>query len=184
MDNRTIEELSTTIKHIISITFNKKPKDNTYNDIILSKIITNKDSIICHKIKTYQMKIGDMWQNIIGTIENITNLKRGHTSGLDLLSTKHKFIMELKNAYNTCNSSSRTNIYDKMIEFKRKNPNYELIFAYINCNTKNNNGKDEIIIYKSEKIRILSGNKLLSYLFGDKYVVIISIITTYLQDFL
>ena len=59
MDNRTIEELSNTIKHIIFITFNKKPKDDTYNDIILSKFITNNDSIICHKIKTYQMKIGN-----------------------------------------------------------------------------------------------------------------------------
>lgn len=184
MDNRTIEELKVSIKTTISDIFDTKSTKCKYKDIILNKFITDKEMKICHKIKTIQMKIGNIWQNVIGSIDAITNLKTGHKSGLDILSDKYKFGMELKNAHNTCNSGSKMNCYDKLIDFKKKNTEYEVIFAYVNCNTKNNIGKDEIIIHKSQQIRILSGNKLLSYLFGDKYEDIIDIIISSLQDFL
>ena len=184
MDNRSKEMLATNTKKIISTIFSRKATKCTYNDIILSGFITEKDIMTSHKVKTFQMKMGEVWQTVIGSIDDVIDLKTGHASKLDLMSDKYKFAMELKNAHNTCNSSSKAKTFDKLVEFKNKNKGYEVIFAYINCNTKGNAGKDEIVIHNSQKIRILSGNKLLSYLFGNRSEDIVKIITESLKEFL
>ena len=184
METRNLDQLSHDIKNIVSSSFSKKSKETKYNDIILNRFIKKSDIIICHKIKVIQMKIGQIWQDVIGSIDDVINLKRGHISKLDILSHKYKFVMELKNSHNTCNSSSRTSIYNNLIEFKKEHNDYEIIFAYINCNTSKNTGKNEIISYKSYNIRILSGNKLLAYLFGNKSENVLEILSNSLQDFL
>ena len=184
MDNRSKEKILVDTKKIVDMIFSRKCTKNTYNDIILSNFITKKDIVTMHKTKTLQMKMGEVWQSVIGSIDGITNLKSGHVSKLDLLSEKYKFVMELKNAHNTCNSSSRAKTLDQLADFKQRNIDYEVIYAYVNCNTVGNVGKDEIITHNSQKIRILSGNKLLTYLFGGNINIIINAITESLKDFL
>jgi hypothetical protein len=145
--------------------------DKYYDCIIDDYIALNKEKLqFCHKIKLIQMKLGLVWQNIMGHVDGIQNLSIGHYSGLDLMSDsdfpRGQFIMELKNSTQTDNSSSRKqNIY-KLKQFVKDNPNYITIYGCIN--DKNKNGRDEV----KDGVRFLSGNKLLQFIFGDQYETI------------
>lgn len=65
------------------------------------------------------MKIGEIWQEIIGQYDTFTNLGRGHHTGLDILSNKRKIIIELKNRTNTDNASAKKSNLDKLVSLKR-----------------------------------------------------------------
>ncbi|NBV25373.1 MAG: Eco47II family restriction endonuclease [Proteobacteria bacterium] len=67
------------------------------------------------------MKYGEIWQMVIGNYHKFIDLKTGHTSGLDILSTERKIVIELKNRYNTDNASSRKTNLDKLYKYKIKN---------------------------------------------------------------
>ena len=85
------------------------------------------------------MKIGEIWQEVLGNYEGYTNLKSGHESGLDIISHNKKIAIELKNRTNTDNSSSKKSNFDKLANFKKKNPEYTCIYANINSDTKKKN---------------------------------------------
>jgi len=154
--------LSITFKNkIIKIIKKYKNKSfKTNNDIILGEI---NYSHIC--LKTY---IGQIWQETIGSLKGWKSNK----TGIDLINKSKKIAIELKNSYNTCNSSSRKTMMLKLKEFKLNNPKYTVIYAYINCNSKDNDG----IKYYKDDILHLSGNKFLKYIFDDKYLNIIKLL--------
>lgn len=83
------------------------------------------------------MKIGEIWQEVLGNYKDFINLKIGHESGLDIISHKNKFIIELKNRTNTDNYSSKKANLDKLARFKKNNPEYKCIYGNINHNTEN-----------------------------------------------
>lgn len=87
------------------------------NDILLNNYFDNHQTEIQHslQIKHLQMKIGNIWQIAIGNYKNFNDLGIGHKSGLDIINTKQKIIMELKNRHNTDNASSRKTNYEKII---------------------------------------------------------------------
>jgi hypothetical protein len=77
------------VNSIIDNILNKEPSTNLTYDLLDSpNIIQNK--LICLKYKQIQMKIGLMWQNILGSYYNFTNLNNGHKTGLDIISHKKK----------------------------------------------------------------------------------------------
>ena len=57
---------------------------------------------------------GDMWQEILGTAHGWEDLGIGHETGCDLKNEKDKKIIEVKNKYNTLNSSSRAAVIQKL----------------------------------------------------------------------
>jgi hypothetical protein len=63
------------------------------------------------------MKIGEIWQEVLGSYKDYLNLKTGHSSGLDILSHTNKVAIELKNRTNTDNSSSKKSNLDKLAIF-------------------------------------------------------------------
>lgn len=79
-----------------------------------------------------QMRVGHLWQTIIGDYQDYENLSSKHYSGLDIRNRRKKVIIELKNRYNTENHSSRKQNYDKLAQYKKYHPNYTCIYAVVN----------------------------------------------------
>src|SRR5690625_1134875 len=100
-----------------------------YHDCLLKDYIKNHPNEIelMQKIKFCQMKIGEIWQAVFGLVKHFEDLRVGHPSGLDIRSKKLKIIMELKNSYNTDNSSSRKAKFDCLCEYIKQNPKYQPI---------------------------------------------------------
>jgi hypothetical protein len=92
--------------------------------------------LISLKEKQYQMKIGNIWQEVLGNYKDCINLETHHKTGLDILSHNRKFIIELKNRTNTDNSSSKKTNFDKLSIFKKNNLDYTCIYGNINDNTE------------------------------------------------
>jgi hypothetical protein len=128
--------LETIIENILSRSENEVL---TYD--ILDTEKSKKNKLIVLKEKQRQMKIGEIWQEVIGNYNGYINLKNGHKTGLDILSHTNKIAIELKNRTNTDNASSRKSNLDKLAKFKKNNPEYTCIYANINDNTEKKNDK-------------------------------------------
>lgn len=164
------------IRNIIKGVFEKEKNDDMLEDILLSDYIKKNQSSfhIVKNIKQLQMKIGYIWQCIIGDYQGFENLKQGHPTGLDVCCKDRKIIMEIKNRFNTDNQSARNSNYNKLIKFKNENPDYECIYAVINDRTTE--GFDKLLPYKGSHIRYCSGQKLLDLVFGNEKERIISFV--------
>ena len=64
--------------------------------------------------KTLAMKIGEFHEHITGCISGYENLPVGHETGCDTRSVNGGEIFELKNRYNTMNSSSAKTVVEKL----------------------------------------------------------------------
>ena len=106
----------------------------TYDILDTEKSKTNK--LLALKEKQRQMKVGEIWQEVLGNYNGCVNLKIGHETGLDILSHTKKFAIELKNRTNTDNASSKKSNLDKLAKFKKHNPDYVCIYANINADTE------------------------------------------------
>ena len=115
---------------------------------ILSTPKTERHRTIVLSEQQFRMKIGEIWQEALGSYNEYNNLNSGHESGLDIISYKNKVAIELKNRTNTDNSSSKLANYDKLARFKRSNSEYTCIYATINDNTEQNTYKPRNVIKK------------------------------------
>jgi hypothetical protein len=91
-----------------------RPESITLTYDILDTEKSKKNKIIALQEKHRQMKVGEIWQEVIGRYDGCINLYQGHESGLDIISHKRKFIIELKNRTNTDNASSKKNKFIKI----------------------------------------------------------------------
>lgn len=180
IDNLKITEnifnINDYIKNIKKIIFDimNQPEKNDIQYDILNTENDIKYSLISLKIKQKQMKYGKIWQYIIGEYDKFQNLKNGHKTGLDIISHERKVIIELKNRYNTDNSSSRKTNFDKLTNFKKRNNEFTCIYGVIN--EKNNIGKTKIINHNDMEILYLSGNCLFDFIFDkNKDTVLLKI---------
>ena len=173
-----INDIKNEINRIINLTKN----EDIIEDILLNNFIKKNIEKFkyCKKIKQLQMNIGNIWQYVIGNYYNFENLKQNHITGLDIKSDNLKIIIELKNRYNTDNSSSRKTNYDKLAKFKQNNLEYKCIYAVINDKTIE--GNENKIIHNGYEIIYLSGNKLLNFIFGKNKDIIIDIIKNEIID--
>jgi hypothetical protein len=165
--------LDNEIKNVLS----RHEKDNiTYDILDTSQTIKYKNIIL--KEKQRQMKIGEIWQIIIGNYDGFINLKNGNEYGLDVLSHSKKIVIELKNRTNTDNASSRKTNLDKLSKFKKSNPEYMCIYATINADTKlkTYNTPPKIVKHNDVDIYHYVGYEFLNFIFGKNTKEIIEFV--------
>ena len=148
----------------------------TYDILDTNKTRINK--LIALKEKQRQMKIGEIWQEVIGNYKDCINLKTGHESGLDILSHTKKFAIELKNRTNTDNASSKKSNFDKLANYKKINPEYICIYANINAETelKTLQGSIKKILHNGVEIELYVGYTFLKFIFGNDMELIVEFI--------
>ena len=169
------------IKKIIS-----KPESNTLTYDILDTEKTKKNKLLSLKEKQRQMKVGNIWQLMIGNYNEFTNLGNGHESGLDILSKKRKLAIEIKNRTNTDNASSKKSNLDKLSKFKKKNPEYRCIYANINDKTEEKTliGFNKRIICNDVEIEHQVGYQFLTFIFGEKTEEIIKFVKNTIDKYI
>lgn len=62
--------------------------------------------------KTLQNKIGDFHQRVLGTLDGVNDLGTGGI--VDLVSSDHKIVAEIKNKWNTTKGNHKKTIYDDL----------------------------------------------------------------------
>ena len=169
------ELLDTNIQNILS-----RPERDVLTYDILDTDISQKNKLLALKEKQRQMKIGEIWQEILGNYEGYINLKVGHSTGLDLLSHKYKVAIELKNRTNTDNASSKKSNFDKLANFKKNNPEYTCIYANINDinETKTLTGTVKKIIHNDVEILHYIGYEFIKFILKDNTQSIIQFVKT------
>ena len=115
------------------------------------------------------MKIGEIWQEVLGNYNGYINIKIGHETGLDILSYSKKIAIELKNRTNTDNASSKKSNLDKLSKFKKNNPEYICIYANINDDTEKKTLKGYIkkILHNEEEIEQHVGYEFIKFILGN-----------------
>lgn len=158
------EELDTIIHSILS-----RPERNILTYDILDTELTKRYKLIALRERHRQMKIGEIWQEVLGRYSGYINLKIGHSTGLDIISHSKKIAIELKNRTNTDNASSKKSNFDKLTLFKKNNPEYRCIYANINDSTQQRTmvGFVKKIIHNDVEIEQLVGYKFLKFVLGD-----------------
>lgn len=172
-----VDEYLNNLKMRILVILSRTSKTKlTYDILDTDKSIKNK--LIGLKEKQRQMKIGEIFQFVLGSYDTFEDLGVGHESGLDILSNSRKIVIELKNRTNTDNSSSRKANFDKLVEFKTKHPEYECIYGCINDSTeaKTQNGDYQTIIHNGVEIKKYIGAKLLALILGKNSEKIIKFV--------
>jgi len=169
---------------IIKILQRKNREELTYDILDTDKIKEYK--LLALELKHKQMKIGEIWQVVLGNYKYCNNLKIGHITGLDIISHERKFAMELKNRTNTDNASSKKTNLDKLAKFKKENPDYLCIYGNINDTTKEKTlkGTRKIIIHNGVEIEYLIGYKLLEFVLMDDSYKIIEFIRSIINSYL
>jgi hypothetical protein len=129
------------------------------------------------------MKIGKIWQEILGSYGSFKNLGVKHYTGLDIISEELKIIIELKNRTNTDNSSSKKYNFMKLAKFKKDNPEYRCIYGCINCKNEKEtlNGKSYTFNFQNVELEYICGYKLLDLILEENTVDIISYIKNQLS---
>ena len=153
--------LENIIKEIIT-----RPEKDVLTYDILDTEKTKQNKLLVLKEKQRQMKVGEIWQEVLGTYDGFINLKIGHETGLDILSTTKKIAIELKNRTNTDNASSKKSNLDKLAEFKKNNPTYTCIYANINADTekKTLNGSIKKILHNGQELEHHIGYDFLRFI--------------------
>ena len=171
--SKYFELLENNIKNILL-----RPENDilTYDILDTEKSKTNK--LLALKEKQRQMKVGEIWQEVLGSYNGFINLKIGHETGLDILSHTKKIAIELKNRTNTDNASSKKANLDKLANFKKNNPEYVCIYANINADTekKTLNLRIKKILHAEVELEHQIGYEFLKFMLGDDTDIIIEFI--------
>lgn len=167
------EEMEIIIQNILL-----RPENDILTYDILDTEKSKKNKLLSLKEKQRQMKVGEIWQEIIGNYDEFINLKIGHETGLDILSNTRKLAIELKNRTNTDNASSKKSNLDKLSKFKQENPEYICIYANINADTekKTLQGSNKKITHNGVEIEHQVGYQFLTFIFGEKTEEIIEFV--------
>lgn len=178
--SKYFELLENDIKNILL-----RPEKNvlTYDILDTEKLKRNK--FLALKEKQRQMKVGEIWQQVLGSYNGFVNLKIGNKTGLDILSHTKKIAIELKNRSNTDNSSSKKFNLDKLANFKINNPDYDCIYANINANTENKtlNGSIKKILHNGVELKHQIGIEFLKYILGDDVDIIIQFVKNIIDKY-
>ena len=154
------------LEQFIKMVFERPSREQLTYDI-LDTGKTMEDNKTALRVKHFQMKKGEIWQEAIGTFNTYVNLKVGHTTGLDILSETKQIVIELKNRTNTDNASSKKANLDKLSKFKIENPTYKCIYATINDNTeeKTLQGFRKVILHNGAELEHMAGYTFLEFIF-------------------
>lgn len=180
----SLEEYFKNVELIIKIILLRPEKENLTFDI-LDTPKSKKNKLLALKEKQRQMKIGEIWQEVIGNYKDLINLGIGHETGLDILSNIRKLAIELKNRTNTDNASSKKSNLDKLSKFKKENPEYTCIYANINADTdkKTLEGSNKKIIHNGVEIEHQVGYQFLTFIFGENTEEIIKFVKNIIDKY-
>jgi hypothetical protein len=159
-----LELLEDAIRKIIA-----RPENDVLTYDILDTEKTKQNKLLVLKEKQRQMKVGEIWQEVLGSYDGFINLKVGHETGLDILSHTKKIAIELKNRTNTDNASSKKSNLDKLANFKKNNPTYICIYANINADTekKTLNGSTRKILHDKQELEHQVGYDFLKFVLDN-----------------
>lgn len=178
------EQYFTKLEESVKEILQRPTKDVLAYDILdTEKSKVNK--MVALKEKQRQMKIGEIWQVAVGDYKDCINLKKGHVTGLDILSEKRKFIAELKNRTNTDNASSKKTNFDKLAKFKAEHPEYTCIYANINDDTEENTIQNTVKKFQHNGVELEHhiGNQFLKYIFGDDTNAVVEFLKTTIDKY-
>jgi hypothetical protein len=159
------------------------------NDVLTYDILdtekSERNKLLALKEKQRQMKVGEIWQTVLGNYNGFVDLKSRHESGLDILSYTKKIAIELKNRTNTDNASSKKSNLDKLARFKKINPDYICIYANINADTeqKTASGSIKKIMHDGVELEHQIGHEFLKFILGDDADVIIEFVKTTIDKY-
>ena len=164
----TLENYFEKLSKKINIILSRNSKEIFTYDILDTELI-KKNKLIYLKEKQRQMKIGEIWQEVLGSYNGFENLGVGHKTGLDIISDEKKIIVELKNRTNTDNASSKKANLDKLAKFKKENPDYICVYGNVNDNNENKTipGSIKNIIHNGVEIKQYIGMKLLTFILEE-----------------
>jgi len=75
----------------------------------------------CDRVKkSISQNLGNLWQRILGNAPGWRDLAIGDVSGCDIMHEEKKIYIEVKNKYNTMNSSSEESTIKKLLRQKEK----------------------------------------------------------------
>lgn len=163
-------------KIIYDILLRQEKETLTYD--ILDTEKSKKNKLIALKERQRLMKVGEIWQEVLGNYNGFINLKKRHKTGLDILSHTKKIAVELKNRTNTDNSSSKKTNLDKLTNYKKENQEYRCIYANINADTekKTLQGNKKTITNGGVEIEHQIGYEFLKFILGSDVDIIINFI--------
>jgi len=81
--------------------------------------------------KTYEQKIGEFHQLILGSVDGWKDLGIGDNSKVDLVKEDKSIFIELKNKYNTCNSDALAKVQDKLVKVLKENEMAKAYWGFI-----------------------------------------------------
>jgi hypothetical protein len=171
---------ATVQKHITAARFAPRLP---YNDLILDGFIKQNEQHILfeRKLKIVQMRTGFIWQETMGNVKGVENLRSGDESGLDLLGNedfKHgRFCMELKNSVRTDNYSSKRSNIRKLVKYAQGNPGTLPVYGFINDYTREGTQVMKVDSESGITIMYITGRKLLEWIFGDDHEFVVKLIT-------
>lgn len=113
--------------------------------------------------KVLAMKIGEFHESITGCLPNYVNLPVGHETGCDTMRADGTEIFELKNRYNTMNSSSAKSVVEKLT--RHANTPGVTISALVIINR---NGNAPLNRFKApEEVKVWDGQQYYTHLTGS-----------------
>ncbi|MEE0025604.1 Eco47II family restriction endonuclease [Methanobrevibacter sp.] len=118
--------------------------------------------------KTINNKIGEFHQELLGKVNGWADLGIGDETEIDLKKEDNTVFIELKNKYNTMNSSSEKTCREKLEKVIEKYPDATAYWAYVI--TKNYKSECRVWKYQQredERIKRISGDRLYAMITGD-----------------
>jgi hypothetical protein len=113
--------------------------------------------------KVLSMKIGEFHEHITGCLPNYVNLPVGHETGCDTMRVGGSEIFELKNRYNTMNSSSAKSVVDKLTRHANTPGVTTSALVIIN-----RNGNAPLSRFKApEEVKVWDGQQYYTHLTGS-----------------
>lgn len=121
----TIDELKARIEQVITSLFSfdfEKKRQSSPNILDTVEDLINREKIL--KQRQIDMIQGELWQKVFGCVDGITDLGKGHWSGLDLYCQQKKQYFEIKKSHRTDNSSSRKFKEQLLCRVKKQHPDH------------------------------------------------------------
>lgn len=122
--------------------------------------------------KTVNNRVGDFHQRLLGSVDGWEDLGVGHVTEVDLRKTDNSIFMELKNKYNTMNSSSQSKCRDKLDNISKEFPEATAYWAYIV--SKNGSSGEKVWEYTrkgekfiNERVKVIWGKKVYEVVTGN-----------------
>ncbi len=145
----------------IKLTFDARFNELDEETLIKAEIARQIDKSINNAIGTFH-------EQILGGIDGY---ERGTFSGYDIKATDDSLFADIKNKYNTMNSSSSESLYQKLQKFAENNPNATCYWVQIWAK----NSFDEKWLgtingsnYNQDRVHKISGDKFYALLSGNK----------------